>query len=1739
MATISELKKLRGSIKRNLTNFENVLKEINDETDLESLDLDGRLQRHLSLWDAFSNVQDKIDNLITDETERATNDSERESFEKRFYTVSGLTKRHLRTISMTSLASVPQNTVPVSTENVDISQFPKSRFELPKLQTPTFEGSCETWLTFRDAFKSMCHNNPSIPELHKFYYLKACLKSEAAEVIDSLEITAENYKVAWDALNQRYDNQRVIVDSHVKSLFEISCNLKNSSIRGLLDNLQKRMRALDALLTPNAQRDIMLIYLVKSNLNNHNREKWEESLISTRVPTMDDFTRFLEQRAIIESSHLNQNQNSSQKCASNKNGNKSQSNSKQSQSCMKTTIDASSKKYSNSCPVCQEKHKPYACPTFLKLSPSERYNEIKKTSLCRNCLNGPHRTIDCKASNCQKCNEKHNTLLHFEKRSSNNQVNNSDVTATDSGIGDPSTSQSTQYQGFHAQITSQIVLGTAVVDISNSKGEFKPCRVLLDSGSQCNSISEKFASFLGLQKRSVNIKLHGAQNISSSVKYSTVVKIKSRYSNTKLELSCLIFKEISDLMPNLAIDKKWINIPDGIKLADPEFHKPAEINLLIGAEFFFQLLQTGQMCVKGQSAVFQETLLGWILTGSISNPICSNSSKISCNLIKFRDLPILWDIDTESNEKIQSADDVACEKHYKDNVSRLESGAYCVKLPFNEKRELLSNSRNTAFQRFYALERKFEKNPSLKDQYTECINGYLKLGHMSLVPPEEPLDHGYYLPHQAVVKTSSLTTKVRVVFDGSAKTTSGISLNDTLMVGPTVQDNLISILLRFRCFQYVLTADIEQMYRQIRVTNEDSLFQKILWRDSPKEPIKIYRLKTVTFGTSCAPFLATRTLSQLAEDESKNFPIASEVLKDDFYVDDLQTGRQTLEEARELRDDLIVLLNRGGFNLRKWTSNHPDLINDLANSNPEDFMSLDPTKSVKALGLHWHPSSDSIFYAVNFSSTKGLATKRSILSEASTIYDPYGLVAPVIVSAKILIQHLWKEKLSWDTPVSLDIQNFWNNYRNQLQCLNEIKFKRYILSPDHTELQIHGFADASEKAYGACLYFRVTNSQGQHHCALICAKSKVAPLKATTLPRLELCAANLLIKLYKSTVEAFQFQINKKFFWSDSTIVLNWINTPSYKLKTFVANRISEIQSNSQNHDWRHVPTQDNPADIISRGQAPLEFVNNRQWIQGPAWLSQDENCWPVFKLEKRDIPEVKTPSPISLIAKGETHGPSNIVRNHSKLRTCVNVMAYCLRWLSIVKRKKDSNKITGKISLDEYDAALEKLISLAQQESFPREFQALSKQENIHPKSSLVSLHPFFESNLIKVGGRLSQSDLSYSQKHPIVLPKNHALTKLIIRDEHISRMHAGTNATLYGVREKFWPIDGRNATRHTIKQCVQCFRAKTRELNYIMGNLPHNRLSSSRPFLNVGVDYCGPFFIKERRHRNLTKVKTYVCVFVCMATKAVHLELASDLTTEAFLNCLKRLFARRGLAHTISSDNATNFIGAKNELKELYKEIQTLEEGEEFKTFLVQKKISWYFIPPRTPHFGGLWEAAVKSFKKHFTSIAGNTLLTYEQLHTYVVEIEAILNSRPLTPLSSDPNDLLPLTPGHFLIGAPMTTFPHKDLRNVSANRLNCWEHAQQLRHHFWDRWSKEYLNELISRSKWKAASNQDDIKIGTLVVLKEDNLPPLSWRLGRISAIFPGQDGIIRTVNVQGSTGVYKRSLKSVYPLPIYNN
>lgn len=1012
-------------------------------------------------------------------------------------------------------------------------------------------------------------------------------------------------------------------------------------------------------------------------------------------------------------------------------------------------------------------------------------------------------------------------------------------------------------------------------------------------------------------------------------------------------------------------------------------------------------------------------------------------------------------------------------------------------------------------------------------------------------------DFSYFMPYHPVLKPDSSTTKLRIVFDASCRSTSNKSLNDILMVGPTVQDELLNIVLRFRMHRFVLTADIEKMFRQIVMNHKHRKLQLIVHRFNPSDPVKIYQMNTVTYGTASAAYTSTRVLKHLAETEAINFPLASAALLNDCYMDDIQTGCDDYEQALELRSQLSALLKKGAFNLRKWSSNCPDLLSGVPEHDREPAHSykFDKSDIIKTLGLQWDRTTDKLMYnfAFNDIQSKPL-TKRIVLSELASLFDPLGLISPVIAFGKIFLQTIWKRKYEWDSVLDNDLVNIWLAFRQQIPIINDIEIPRLIKSAtdDIVNIQIHGFSDASEKAYGACIYIRTTNNQNQSSSYLLISKSKIAPIKAITIPRLELNAAVLLGQLYAKTVQAIShLKLSfETYFWTDSSITFYWIkSTDTSKWNRYVENRVNTIQSLTNIDSWNHIAGVQNPADHISRGLLPNDIqCDNNLWWHGPEWLTLAEHHWPKTNVnlveysthENEERKTKKKETEALVLVSSVNESPILILIDRlSSYNKIIRIVALCRRFIYI--SLKGQPITTQTISVLERKEATQCIIKVIQRTNFSTELNMLLKNKYI-TKGKLKNLSPFLDSDgIIRVGGRLKYADLSYDQRHPILLPDKTRFTSLLIQHFHLSVMHAGPQLLLSTIRQQYWPINGRNQARLCVFKCVQCFRVKPRSSDQIMADLPESRINPAPPFSTTGVDYCGPFHLKPI-HRRAAAQKVYLCIFVCFATKAAHLEIAGDLSTPTFIAALKRFVSRRGRPSHIHSDNGTNFLGASRDL-EFHRQLFSEEKHHQLCTAAAEMNIQWHFTPPNSPHFGGLWESCVKSAKYHLMRVLKDLKPTREEFETVTAQVEACLNSRPLTQQYDHPNDPQPLTPGHFLIGRPLNAIPDPDFTDIPQNRLSKWQQMQQALQHFWRRWTSEYLQKLQERTKWQI--ERDNIKSGAIVLMKSANYPPQQWPLAKVIELSHGKDGKVRVVKLQTAGGIYSRNITKICVLPIDDN
>ncbi|XP_063391892.1 uncharacterized protein LOC134677381 isoform X2 [Cydia fagiglandana] len=784
----------------------------------------------------------------------------------------------------------------------------------------------------------------------------------------------------------------------------------------------------------------------------------------------------------------------------------------------------------------------------------------------------------------------------------------------------------------------------------------------------------------------------------------------------------------------------------------------------------------------------------------------------------------------------------------------------------------------------------------------------------------------------------------------------------------------------------------------------------------------------------------------------------------------------------------------------------------------------DLSLSLKILGLSWLPKEDTFTFKTSLNDCR--CTKRSILSDIARIFDPLGLLSPVVFFAKYLIQLLWVSGVDWDSEVPIAIAQEWRKFKSQLAEMSSLSIPRRMVV-SFVSLQLHGYCDASEKGYCAVIYCRVVQNDGSVVVRLCCAKTKVAPLRKCSIPRCDLLTAVLLSDLIVSFTEALKdfHTFDDIHAWSDSTVALPWIRSCPSKWKTFVANRVAHIQENVPPENWHHVSGSDNPADCGSRGLLPADLIQNTLWWAGPTWLSNPQESWPQSEIlsdqaasNEQKIYSLVTDSNISLI--------DNIMSRSSSLQRILRIFAYCFRFMHNLQ--KSLSKITDpNLSSEEITKVLHFLVKHVQERAFASELRCLLTDKSPHSLSKpMRKLTPFVdERGMLRVGGRLSKGDLSFDVKHPLLLPRDHRLTTLIIEDYHHRFIHPGLQTLQNLLAQEFWVLSARRAINSVISSCMKCFRARPKVASPpIMGNLPSFRINQIKPFSSAAVDYAGPFDTCLARGRGLRTFKSYICVFVCTATKAVHLELASELTTEAYLAALRRFISRRGRCSRLISDQGRNFIGASNMLQEFMAKASRAEQ------------INFVFNPPGSPHFSGLAEAGVKSVKTHLARVVSSQRLTFEEFYTILTQIEAMLNSRPLSPVSSDPNDLSVLTPGHFLTLEPLTILPESNMVDAKLGPLQRWKLLQKIHQDFWRKWHLEYLHTLQQRHKW--FDGQKNIVVGTLVLIVNEQCSPMKWKIGRVVQLHPGSDGICRVVTVRTESGELKRPIVKLCPLPLQN-
>ena len=938
-------------------------------------------------------------------------------------------------------------------------------------------------------------------------------------------------------LQERYNKTREIHKLLSRTLADLpSPKQTRADLRKLVDLVRRTISSLKA--TKQYDLDSFLSSLVFSVLPSRLQTSWAQNTKKERgVPPVGQLLTFLREHAetLPANSPAIPTDNSIKKTPPRKNDRKQDPHPARSKSTVHSVSPASS--YRWDCNLCApEKHPLHLCPKWATLTLSQRLGHVQAKSLCSNCLAGGHSTSACKSLyRCRDCGQPHHTPIH--QTPSTTSVNSSNP---------------------QSQQLPDALLTTAQVLLLGPNGEEIKARALIDSGAGLSLVSRRVAQILNLPMEPARLQLSAVQGeLSKPLKHITHLHISPLLDRQK-RISCkpAVTPTVTMDLPTAPIYQVG-DLPHimGLQLADPDYYNPGRIDILLGADMAPKIMSK-TLLRNGAEAepIAQATLFGWVLSGPVTRKHSSQSA-IATNHIQApppEEEPLadsifrLWASEEPEQEQPPiSVLEQQVEKHFTDTVMYLpKESRYQITLPKTSATEELGASRPQALSRYLSNERSIQRR-GIWEPFQQVIQGYFDLHHAELVPAEEQLNHpNFYLPMHAVLKDSSTSTKLRVVFDGSATTTSGLSLNQTLLVGPTLQPTLSTTLIKFRCYPIALNADISKMYREVKLSPADKDLHRFLWRASPNLPVQDCRMTRVTFGVSASPYLAVRALLQTADDHGEEYSKATQHIKQSFYVDDFLGGADTPQEAVLLFHQMRGILERGGFNLCKWRSSSSTVLQQIPASLQEEGHLKDvtspntPTQS-KALGLQWDSRQDSMSPSIVVCGSYR-STKRGLISDVSKTYDILGWICPAVLSMKLLFQQLWKTGHDWDEPVPQELLSLHSKWRSELPALAKKQLPRCYTLYQHqvTSKTLHGFSDASKLAYGAVVYSRTTYQNHPPVISLVTAKTKVATLKPTTIPRLELCGAVLLTRLLKHTASILQIPAADWHAWSDSAIVL-------------------------------------------------------------------------------------------------------------------------------------------------------------------------------------------------------------------------------------------------------------------------------------------------------------------------------------------------------------------------------------------------------------------------------------------------------------------------------------------------------------------------------------------------------------------------------------------------------------------------
>ncbi|KAK7592957.1 hypothetical protein V9T40_007709 [Parthenolecanium corni] len=1628
-----------------------------------------------------------------------------------------------------------------------------SSSRIPRIKLPIFDGeSMADYRGFKQAFIETIQTEPDLSEVRKWLLLRAQLSGKALELVQELPMAPETYKAAESILDKAYGSTQRAIQKQYERLQHIdTAEMETDSLRVTYSKIDGVLTSLTSL-GVEVNKESYLRQVVLSKFPEEAQHHIEVDDQMDLKKFREKMGAFIERRscivkpssAAVKRSYVSDNnssQNSTQhqpQSSSNesKGGAKSGSREKPRHNTANfTSVGGSSTstlpphqvKFSDinsakkprprlhKCIFCSGDHWSDACSEVKTLD--ERRKLV--SNRCQKCLRPAHDGTPCQNWNgCAHCKEQtHNRALCPLMFSETSKV-------LFTNLSDQSNRNKSSSSDF---MTAKIIVGDA------DKSKQTTIRTVLDSAGGRTLITSDLVKHLGLKTSIRSARFTGIDEAPvGSSKWTTKLWLyPDRSSPIQIE-AFVVQNIIEDIFATDVAEFKK-RYPEHAHLPIPDDGNGERVQLLMGYKNMAKIVTLQDSIAVDTNLHLMGTKFGWIPFGGFpdeaetnptSNPIFTFKDIDPVKLMSDLELVGLSDFLRSTNEEEM----LTLEKFY-DSLMQIQK-SYQLNWPYKYDPPDLEENFGLAFGRLVHLWKQLRTTPELLIAYDGIIRNQLETDVAEVVNTRAKTKPGrvHYLPHRGIIRIGK-STPIRMVVDASAKSRKHAkSLNDNIMKGGNWVTELPGVLLRFRKHGVAVTSDIFKAFHQIMIAPEDRDVVRFLWlRDINKPPsadnLVIYRFKRMAFGVIASPFLLTATIKHHLRTNPNEFAAQ---IEHDLYADNLATSIPSQTDGNKFYNTIKEFFDSMGMNITQWATDSPEL--------REIFSETDRVLKVHqtVLGVEWNTEKRTLKIRqpqfANFNELK--ITKRQALKEMAKTFDPLGWVAPTVLIAKLFIRKIWQEDYKWDVQLKPEYCTEWLKIREQLQDVGKIDLPRaYGVTgiENAKSIELHAFCDASAEAYGVAIYLCI-HYENSSWSGLVAAKTRLAPKNQLSIPRLELLAAVTASKYMQYVHNELKFEKDcYKYLWGDSKCVIAW-TTSRKVLPAFVDRAVKSIaEANFKN--FMYVPTLENPADVASRG-ASIDELKQQNWWSGPKWLINEKD-WPQQKIspEKTDaevLENLQVEEQRILLTKEavklknavdpKSNQDSPFDLNPQDFQTFGQLLrrtAFCLKAASRFLRGRGTIQ---RITEIDCEPARLRWIRWDQQ----RIYEPVNQKPNVSYLRNLKIR--IDEDNIIRCVTRVKWAQISREEAEPILLPKSTHLTRLIILTIHQNIYHAGTAHTLAELRKKYWLPHGRREVYQAIRStCFKCRRADAQPFRTPhMADLPEFRINrTDRPFANVGVDVFGPYKIKTTFGNETKVVKYWVILFTCLVVRAVHLEFLKNMSAEEFLTTLRRFAGRRGVPNLIVSDNAPQFTVVEGIFQCLWRRFASADITTKY---YAEHQIKWKFIPAHAPWMGGAYERMIQTIKKAFEKVYGSRTLSQDQFETAMIEVEAVINSRPITYVDRGIDTEI-ITPNDFLC----TKYPAIPLdfnRTLTSNQLTeAWKQAETYLNEFWRIWSESYLREIRERReviRSQQHSNDAAPLVGEIVLMVDPDQKRSSWRLAVVERLIPGDDGQVRSVQIRAA-------------------